>query len=123
MTEQRPLLLVLVTVLTRSRVFSKSTQITTPEIKQVLTENTELALQNGAFGLPYFVGMQSNIVLLLLCIPCATIAALLTSDQFVEHSFECSWCYRNLLGIRPFRYVIGQYCICCSVSAIPNCDG
>ena len=32
-------------------------QRTGPEVKQLCTKNTEQALAEGAFGLPYFVGL------------------------------------------------------------------
>lgn len=33
-----------------------SEQSTSTEVKQLLTANTDKALEEGAFGLPYFIG-------------------------------------------------------------------
>ena len=32
--------------------------MTSPEVKKLLTENTERAVEEGAFGLPYFIGVS-----------------------------------------------------------------
>ena len=35
--------------------------MTSPEVKKLLTENTQRAVEEGAFGLPYYVGASHHI--------------------------------------------------------------